>query len=122
MFAWIFLGIIYIIIIVMILILIKGNKKKAKEYWLEHDHTKAEVIYIKKSTPLKGMKTIVVNPHKWVIIDWNVKENKLEIWEPKHTYKTPNEYKLGNTTMNWKLLVHKKKINIEDYFSRTRIR
>jgi hypothetical protein len=95
------------------------KNKRNKKYWEEHDLKKATPMTHHGTTQSFGTATFVISPHKWVIIDWDKHKNYLNIWEPKHTYKTATKYKLAKGTLNWKITeVPKVYTTIEQHFKR----
>lgn len=115
------LSIVIIVAVCLFIWAAYDSRKRSKKWWTEHDHTKATKKKRYRITPDSGIRTFVINPHKWVIIEWNKSENILNVWEPKHTYKTPEEYKLGKGSLNWRIR-EVAKVDIKEYFKRTRIR
>ena len=106
----------------MFALLFYQKQQRDKAYWKENGLENAKPMVHKSGglTPPFGMKAIVVSQHKWVIIEWNKHDNTLNIWEPTHTYKTPEEYKLGHGKINWKIYkeVPKNYTTVEQHFKR----
>jgi hypothetical protein len=115
---WLFIIFCFCMLILMIIDKVSRNKK----FWKENDLKNAKPMVHTSGglTPPFGTEVIYINPHKWVIIDWDRHENYLNIWEPRHTYKTPEEYKLGHGKLNWRVTheVPKTFTTVEQHFKR----
>jgi len=110
------------VVLIVLTLWLRSMNKHNKRIQDEHDWTKAEVKHARHSTPDKGQKLFVVGPHKWLFVSWDKKENVLFFCEPKHSYKTPNEYKLYRDQKNWKIIDKPlQRVSVNEYFKKTRI-
>lgn len=95
------------------------KQKRNKLFWEEHDLKNAQRMTHHGSTAPFGVTSIILSPHKWVIIEWDKYENELIVWEPKHTYKTPDKYKLTKGSLNWSISeTPRQRTTVEEYFKR----
>ena len=117
-FLWLFIFFVMGMFFLMIMSKYRENKRRLDE----HNSEKAKPMVNASGglTPPFGMKTIRVSEHKWVIIEWDKHKNFLNIWEPKHTYDTPTEHKLGHGTLHWKIIkeLPKNYTTVERHFKR----
>ena len=101
--------------------LVSDKIKRDKEFWEDNDLKNARSMtnYLGITSPF-GIQPFVVSEHKWVIIQWDKSKNMLNVWEPQHTYKTPEKFKLGHGKRNWKIdrEVPKVYTTVEQHFKR----
>lgn len=111
-------GIIAIAFIIFLWILLHKNS----DVKLYNPEYATKVERLDGITPYKGSIGCVVNPQKWVIVNWNKKENLLEIiTAPQGWLKQKDKVVMG--TLNWKIVREKEpeKVTVEKYFGNRRV-
>ncbi len=115
------LGITFSIVSFIFIWILFGGQYGEKEKKYNPKYAK-KVVRLNGITPYKGSIRCVVNPQKWVIVNWNKKENYLDIVIPPQGW-LKFEEKINIRTLNWKITkeIQPEKVTVEKYFSNTKI-